>query len=164
MRVLLLPAHSFLLMRHDNLKSFKHAWGENHGATLLWLTGQCWHHCPWSFQIVWQIQAEVSVFERFAVPWFCNSIGLSRHAQTHVAQKQSKQTEALAKAFIELVRHRVLKMLADAVVNMDKIPIPFSYNARRTLAQKGSSTIHILAPGEKDRVTFNATVTLSVSN
>eukprot|EP00956_Cyclotella_meneghiniana_P006714 scaffold8927_cov71-Cyclotella_meneghiniana.AAC.1 len=99
--------------------------------------------------------------KRFVARRFCISIGLSHRAPTHVAQKHPAQTEALAKAFIELVRERVRHMPPDAVANMDQTPIPFAYNSRRTLARRGSSSIHLLAPGEKERATFNATITLA---
>ena len=71
--------------------------------------------------------------KRFVARRFCQAIGLSYRAPTHVAQKHPKQTEALAKAFIEMVRQRVLLMPPDAVANMDQTPIPFAYNSRRTL-------------------------------
>ena len=99
--------------------------------------------------------------KRFVARRFCQAIGLSHRAPTHVAQKHPKQTEALAKAFIEMVRQRVLLMPPDAVANMDKTPIPFAFNSRRTLAWRGSSSIHVLAPGEKARATFNAAITLA---
>ena len=90
----------------------------------------------------------------------CKKLGLSHRKPTHDAQKHHKETELLAKAFIDMVRARVRLMNPHCVANMDQTPIPFCYNSNSTLAPKGAATIHMLAPGEKDRCTFNAAITM----
>ena len=92
---------------------------------------------------------------------FIKRIGLSYRTPTHVAQKHHKETELLASAFMEMVRGRVKMMHPEAVANMDQTPIPFSYTSNKTLSKKGSRSIHLLAPGEKDRCTFNAAITMA---
>jgi hypothetical protein len=87
-------------------------------------------------------------------------MGLSHRVSTHVAQKDFKETELLAKSFLELMRVRVKDMPHDAVANMDQTPIPFAFNANKTLDWKGNRTVHLLAPGDKDRATLNATITM----
>jgi hypothetical protein len=51
-------------------------------------------------------------------------------------------------------------MHPSTVVNMDQTPLPFSYHGNKTLEVKGTKTIHIKAPGEKDRATVNAAITM----
>eukprot|EP00956_Cyclotella_meneghiniana_P034504 scaffold105647_cov92-Cyclotella_meneghiniana.AAC.2 len=99
--------------------------------------------------------------KRTAASRFCKRIGLTHRKPTHVAQKHFKETEMLAKAFIEMVRIRVKLMHPHAVANMDQTPIPFCYTSNATLAPRGARTIHMLAPGEKDRCTFNAAITMA---
>jgi hypothetical protein len=64
--------------------------------------------------------AKMSVVKRLV-----KKLGLSQRVSTHVAQKNFKETELVAKAFMEVVRARVKHMLPDAVANMDQTPIPF---------------------------------------
>lgn len=99
--------------------------------------------------------------KRNAAQRFVKRIGLSYRAPTHVAQKHHKETELLARAFIDMVRRRVENMHPEAVANMDQTPIPFSYPSNKTLNVKGAKTIHLLAPGDKDRCTFNAGITMA---
>ena len=99
--------------------------------------------------------------KRSAAHRFIKRIGLSYRAPTHVAQKHHKETELLAAAFIDMVRQRVKLMHPEAVANMDQTPIPFCYTSNKTLSQKGARTIHLIAPGEKDRCTFNAAITMA---
>jgi hypothetical protein len=63
---------------------------------------------------------------------------------------------------MEVVCARVKHMLPDTVANMDQtpIPIPLAFNANKTLDWKGNRTVHILAPGDKDRATLNASITM----
>ena len=79
--------------------------------------------------------------KRTAASRFCKRIGLTHRKPTHVAQKHFKETEMLAKAFIEMVRIRVSLMHPHAVANMGQTPIPFCYTSNATLAPRGA--IHI---------------------
>jgi hypothetical protein len=51
---------------------------------------------------------------------------------------------------------------ADFILNMDQTPIPFTYNARKTLELVGRRTVHIRkSTGDTKRATFAMTVTAS---
>jgi hypothetical protein len=50
----------------------------------------------------------------------------------------------------------------DFILNMDQTPIPFTYNARKTLELVGMCTVHICkSTGNTKRATFAMTVTAS---
>jgi hypothetical protein len=50
----------------------------------------------------------------------------------------------------------------DYILNMDQTPVPFTYNARKTLEIVGRRAVHIrIATGDTKRATFAMTVTAS---
>ncbi len=65
---------------------------------------------------------------------------------------------------MSLVRPKVLEPTRhhDYILNMDQTPVPFTYNARKTLEIAGRRTVHIWkSTGDTKRATFAMTVTAS---
>ena len=50
--------------------------------------------------------------------------------------------EAVARDFMELMRHKVSNMNPDHALNMDQMPISFSYHDKHTWEEKGVKTDH----------------------
>jgi hypothetical protein len=55
---------------------------------------------------------------------------------THVAQKNHHETLQESLHFISMMHHEVAGMDPDDVLNMDQMPIPFSYYENRTLEKR----------------------------
>ena len=91
-----------------------------------------------------------------------HSARLTHRLGTHTAQKFHKELEAVARDFIELMQHTVANMIPDHVLNMDQMPIPFSYHDRCTWVEEGVKMAHTLSSNsETNRATLAATVTMS---
>ncbi len=73
---------------------------------------------------------------------FMHSVGLTHCLRTHTAPKCHRQMEAAARDFMELMRHKVANMNPDHVLNMDQMPIPFSYHDKHTWEEKEVKTDH----------------------
>ena len=91
-----------------------------------------------------------------------HSVGLTHCLRTHTARKFCREMEAAAHDFMELMRHKVANMNPDHVLNMDQMPIPFSYHNKHTWEEKGVKTVHTRSSNsETKRATLAATVTMS---
>ena len=73
---------------------------------------------------------------------FMHSVGLTHHLGTHTTQKCHKEMEAASRDFMELMWQKVANMNTDHVLNMDQMPIPFSYYNKHNWEEKGMKTVH----------------------
>jgi hypothetical protein len=85
---------------------------------------------------------------------------------TNESQRLSAQVAAEALDYIQNVARPKVSQEggrhADFILNMDQTPIPFTYNARKTLELVGRRTVHIRkSTGDTKRATFAMTVTAS---
>ena len=98
--------------------------------------------------------------KKASVARFVKKMGYTHRIGTHVAQKNFKDAEEDALHFIAMMREKVALMDPDNVINMDQTPIPYSYHASRTLALRGTKTIHVRSStSDTKRATLAATVT-----
>jgi hypothetical protein len=63
----------------------------------------------------------------------------------HTEQKHFIETEANVKDFISVMKMKLMGRNLDDVLNMDQMPIPFSYHSNKMLDLKGSKMIHTRA-------------------
>ncbi len=97
--------------------------------------------------------------KKASVTRFVKKMGYTHRIGTHVAQKNHKDTEDDALHFMAMMREKVAEMDPDDIINMDQTPIPYSYHTSRTLALKGTKTIHVRSStSETKRATLAATV------
>ena len=83
---------------------------------------------------------------------------------THESQKAPSETAKLAEDYMEIVRPLVSQAnrSQDYILNMDQTPVPFTFNAKRTLEIVGRHTVHIRkSTCDTKRVTCALTVTAS---
>jgi hypothetical protein len=83
---------------------------------------------------------------------------------THESQKAPSETAKLAEDYMEIVRPLVSQAnrSQDYILNMDQMPVPFTFNAKRTLEIVGRRTVHIRkSTCDTKRVTCALTVTAS---
>ena len=83
---------------------------------------------------------------------------------THESQKDPRETATDAKDFVESVRGKLTELCRhqDFIINMDQTPVPFTYNAKKTLEVVGRRTVHVRkSTGDTKRATFAMTVTAS---
>ena len=59
------------------------------------------------------------------------SAGLSHRLGTHTTQQSPKGMEQAARDFMELMWQKVAPMNPDNILNMDQMPISFSYHNKR---------------------------------
>ncbi len=98
--------------------------------------------------------------KKASVARFVKKMGYTHRIGTHVAQKNFKDAEEDALHFIAMMHEKVALMDPDNVINMDQTPIPYSYHASRTLALRGTKTIHVRSStSDTKRATLAATVT-----
>jgi hypothetical protein len=96
------------------------------------------------------------------VAGFTKTMGLSRHAATHTAQKNFQEMDEDSQHFIEMTKEKVKEYDPCDITNMDQSPILYSYHSSRTLEMKGKKTIHIHAStAVTKRVTLAITVDAS---
>jgi hypothetical protein len=77
-------------------------------------------------------------------------------------QKHFIETETDAKDFIAVMKSKLEGRNLDDVMNMDQMPIPFSYHSNMTLKVKGVRTVHSrTSTTEMKYVTLAATVMAS---
>ena len=76
-----------------------------------------------------------------AVHCFTQSMGLTQCAATHTAQKHHSQTEDVTKDFIAMMKIKLQESNLDEVLNMEQMPIPYSYHTNKTLNLKGAETV-----------------------
>ena len=82
--------------------------------------------------------------------------------QQHTAQKHFMESKAEVKDFIAVMKSKLEGRNLDDVLNMDQMPIPFSYNSNMMLEVKGAQTVHSRASTAKTKhVTLAATVMAS---
>jgi hypothetical protein len=64
---------------------------------------------------------------------------------THESQRSPSETAGLAQDYVQLLRPRLVQSNRhqDFILNMDQTPVPFTFNAKRTLESVGQRTIHI---------------------
>ncbi len=97
--------------------------------------------------------------KKASIARFVKKMGYTHRIGTHVAQKNHKNTEEDARHFMSYMRQKVASMDPDDVINMDQTPIPYSYHTSRTLALKGTKTIHVRSStSDTKRATLAATV------
>jgi hypothetical protein len=97
-----------------------------------------------------------------AVLRFTKQMGLSHRAATHTAQKNYHKTMEESCHFIEMMKYKVADKDPALIINMDQMPIPFSFHSAKTLEKKGTKTIHVRAStSDTKRVTLAATVDAS---
>jgi hypothetical protein len=83
---------------------------------------------------------------------------------THESQKAPSEMQKLAEDYMDTVRPLLLQgnRSLDYIINMDQTPVPFTFNAKRTLELVGRSTVHIRkSTSDTKRVTCALTVTAS---
>jgi hypothetical protein len=81
--------------------------------------------------------------KKASVARFVKKMGYTHRIGTHVAQRNHKDDEEDTLHFIMMMREKVALMNRDDVINMDQTPILYSYHTSRTLAQRGTKTIHV---------------------
>ena len=97
-----------------------------------------------------------------SVARFVKKMGYTHRIGTHVAQKNHMDAEEEAFHFIMMMREKVALMDPDDIINMDQMPIPYSYHTRRTLALRGTKTIHVRSStSDSKRATLATTVSRS---
>ena len=97
--------------------------------------------------------------KKASVTCFVKKMGYTHRIGPHVAQKKHKDTEDDALHFMAMMREKFAEMDPDDIINMDQTPIPYSYHTSRTLALKGTKTIHVRSStSETKRATLAATV------
>jgi hypothetical protein len=104
--------------------------------------------------------------QKSAAGRFVRTHGLVHRLGTHESQRSPTETATDALDFmITLARPKVTDQASrhpDYILNMDQTPIPFTYNARKTLEVVGRRTVHIRkSTSDTKRATFAMTVTAS---
>ena len=90
------------------------------------------------------------------------SAGLTHRLGTHTTQQSPKVMEQAARDFMELMQQKVAQMNPDHVLNMDQMPILFSYHNKCTWDEKGVKTVHTQSStSDIMRATLAATVSTS---
>ncbi|KAI2512695.1 pogo transposable element with KRAB domain [Fragilaria crotonensis] len=97
---------------------------------------------------------------------FIRSQGLVFRLGTNESQRSPAQVAAEALDYIQNVARPKVSQEGgrheDFILNMDQTPIPFTYNAKKTLEIVGRRTVHIRkSTGDTKRATFAMTVTAS---
>ena len=97
---------------------------------------------------------------------FVRSQGLVFRLGTNESQRSPTETAAEALDFMNNAARPKVKdqpgRHPDFILNMDQTPIPFTYNARKTLEIVGRRTVHVRkATNDTKRATFAMTVTAS---
>jgi hypothetical protein len=90
--------------------------------------------------------------------------GLVYRMGTHESQKDPRETSAEALEFMVCTRPKLAQPCRheDFIINMDQTPLPFTYNAKKTLEIVGRRTIHVRkSTCDTKRATFAMTVTAS---
>jgi hypothetical protein len=64
---------------------------------------------------------------------FTRSVRLTQHAATHTAQKHFTVTENDVKDFIAMMRMKIQGRDPNDILNMDQMPIPYSYHSNKML-------------------------------
>ena len=99
-----------------------------------------------------------------AIQRFVKKVGLVYRLTTHQATTHPSETRGEALDFIEYIRPVVgaKHRHQDYIYNMDQTPLPFSYNRKKTLAKKGTRSVHARS-STKDtkRATLALTITAS---
>jgi len=100
----------------------------------------------------------------FVVQRFIKRHRLVYRMATHESQRDPREVEVEAKDFIANIRDKLNQTCRhqDFILNMDQMPIPFSYNRKKTLEVVGQRTIHVRkSTSDTKRATFAMTVTAS---
>ena len=96
------------------------------------------------------------------VAGFTKTMGLSRHAATHTAQKNFQEMDEDSQHFIEMTKEKVKEYDPCDITNMDQSPILCSNHSGRMLKMKGKKTVHFHAlTTDTKRVTLVVTVDAS---
>ncbi len=77
--------------------------------------------------------------KELVVHHFTKSVGLTQCSATHTAQKHYTETEAAGKDFIAMAKIKLQGRNLDDILNMDQMPIPYSYHLNKTLDTKGKN-------------------------
>ncbi len=117
-----------------------------------------------------QISQDFALKSRMAkynsVRRFVRSQGLVFRLGTNESQRSPTETAAEALDFMNNEARPKVKdqpgQHPDFILNMDQTPIPFTYNARKTLEIAGRCTVHVRkSTNDTKRATFAKTVTAS---
>ena len=101
--------------------------------------------------------------KELAVHGFTKSVGLTHRSATHTVQKHFMEMEATTKDFIAMAKVKIRERNLDDILNMDQMPIPYSFHSNKTLDMKGKKTIHARASTmDTKHVTIATTITASV--
>jgi hypothetical protein len=76
-----------------------------------------------------------------AILHFTHVIRLAQHAATHTAQLHFAETVDDEEDFIAMMRVKVQGRNPNNILNMDQIPIPYSYHSNKMLEVIESQTI-----------------------
>jgi hypothetical protein len=97
-----------------------------------------------------------------AIHRFTHSIGLVQHAATHTAQKHFTVAEDDSKDLIVMMRMTLQGQDPNDILNMDQMPIPYSYHSNKTLEVMGSKPVQQRSlTSETKHIMLAATVTAS---
>jgi transposase-like protein len=99
-----------------------------------------------------------------AVHRFVKSLGLVYRVSTTESQKDPRETLAQSVDFLRNMHPKLTQPCRheDWIINMDQTPIPFTYNARKTLEVVGRRTVFVRkSTCDTKRATFAMTVTAS---
>jgi hypothetical protein len=83
---------------------------------------------------------------------------------THESQKAPGEMEKVAQDYMDSIHPHLLQenCSPDYIINMDQTPVPFTFNAKRTLELIGKTTIHIRkSTNDTKRVTCALSATAS---
>ena len=96
---------------------------------------------------------------------FVKQHGLVHRMGTHESQRSPSETASEAQDFMTaVVRPKLAQPCRDTafIINMDQTPVPFTYNASKTLELIGRRTVHVRkSTNDTKRATFAMTVTAS---
>ena len=87
-----------------------------------------------------------------------------RKYTTHESQQSPPKTAGLTQDFVQTIRPKLVhsNCHADFILYMDQTPVPFAFNAKRTLESVGQHTIHIQnSTRDTKRITCAMTVSTS---
>ncbi len=100
--------------------------------------------------------------KELVVPCVTRSAGLIQHSATHMTQKNFLKAAADAKDLMAMVRDELDGRNPDDVLNMDQMPIVFSYHPNKMLDVKATKTIHTrMSTSDTKHATLMTIVTVS---
>lgn len=93
---------------------------------------------------------------------FTKSLGLTYHSAPHTVQKHFKETENDAKDVITMTKDCLAAWNKGNILNLDQMPIAYSFHPSKTFESKGMKTIKVHASNtDTKHVMAAATITAS---